>query len=264
MNRDGYLTRWIRLSLAAAMALALSTAAVGTGQPVSAADPVVAIDDAGPDDEPGQKDLNSLSIDYGDPGATNLVVTFNFDSTSTTGANTLDGCALFDTDGDGFADYAQCQTIASDGTQTMSQYECTADSRADRCAGPAEVFDFASTSSAAIVAGSDPFQTIPSHTSGNTCKTTPSCYTDDYVVTANIAVITDFGSSATLINVCSYPSRQPNSDPSDCVFSPNNGFLTIVKTTDQSTSQEFAFNASAASANGSTQFSITGAGTVSR
>ena len=35
---------------------------------------VVAVDDAGADDEPGQKDLNWLSIDYGAPGATSLTV----------------------------------------------------------------------------------------------------------------------------------------------------------------------------------------------
>ena len=40
-----------------------------------------------------------------------------------------------------------------------------------------------------------------------------------------------FGNPAdvTLLNVCSYPSGEPNSDPSDCVFQPNNGFLTIVR-----------------------------------
>ncbi|MEJ7800634.1 MAG: hypothetical protein WKF60_08950, partial [Ilumatobacter sp.] len=263
MKTDGTITTWLRLVLAAALALAMSLAIFSTGQPASAADPIVAVDDAGPDDEPGQKDLNALSVDYGAPGASNIVVTFNFDNTSTSGANTLDGCALFDTDGDGFANFAQCQTISSDGGQVVSQYRCTADSRADRCAGPEVVSGFASTSMAAIVPGSDPFQEVPSHTSGNTCTTTVACYTDDYVVTANIAVLQDFGGSATLINVCSYPSAEPNSDPSDCVFAANNGFLTIVKTTDQETSQQFVFNASSAASNGQSRFSTTGAGTVS-
>ena len=37
------------------------------------------------------------------------------------------------------------------------------------------------------------------------------------------------GSLAFLLNVCSYPAGIPGSDPSDCVFAPNVGFLTIVK-----------------------------------
>ncbi|MEO6651372.1 MAG: hypothetical protein ABIP17_01785 [Ilumatobacteraceae bacterium] len=263
MKTDGTVITWLRLVLAAALALAVGLTTFSSGQLASAADPVVAVDDGGPDDQPGQKDLNSLSVDYGALGATNILVTFNFDDTSTSGANTLDGCALFDTDGDGFANFAQCQTISSDGSQVVSQYRCTADSRADRCAGPEVVTGFASTSTAAIVPGSDPFRGVGSHTSGNTCSTRVACYTDDYVVTANIAVLQDFGGSASLINVCSYPSIQPNSDPSDCVFAANNGFLTIVKTTDQETSQQFVFNASSAASNGRTQFSTIGAGTVS-
>src|SRR2546426_548882 len=33
---------------------------------------------------------------------------------------------------------------------------------------------------------------------------------------------TDIGTSGELIDVCSYPSQRPNSDPSDCVISPPN------------------------------------------
>ena len=69
-----------------------------------------------------------------------------------------------------------------------------------------------------------------------TATTIVDCLTVDTVATADIE-LSDFGDPALakLINVCSYPSREPNSDPSDCVFEPNNGFLTIVKTADDAT-----------------------------
>jgi len=65
---------------------------------------------------------------------------------------------------------------------------------------------------------------------GNTCKDSPGCYTTDTIANTTI-VLSDFGNPAdvSLLNVCSYPSGQPNSDPSDCVFKENSGFLTIVK-----------------------------------
>ena len=35
--------------------------------------------------------------------------------------------------------------------------------------------------------------------------------------------------SSKLVNTCSYPSEQPNSDPSDCVLIPRDAFLKIIK-----------------------------------
>ena len=37
------------------------------------------------------------------------------------------------------------------------------------------------------------------------------------------------GTTARLVNTCSYPSNNPNSDPSDCVLIIRDGFLRIVK-----------------------------------
>jgi hypothetical protein len=47
----------------------VGAAAFYTVQPALAA-PITVVDDAGADDEPGQKDLNALTVDYGAPGAT--------------------------------------------------------------------------------------------------------------------------------------------------------------------------------------------------
>jgi hypothetical protein len=75
----------------------------------------------------------------------------------------------------------------------------------------------------------------------------------------------DFGEdvSAFLINVCSYPAQIPGSDPSDCVITPNSGFLTIVKVADpDDPNATFTFNLGAGqeSNDGRTSFSIDGSG----
>jgi uncharacterized repeat protein (TIGR01451 family) len=252
----------------ALLALALVVGASMIYAGAASAAPITVVDDKGADDQPGQKDLNSLTVDYGAPGATTFNVKWNWDDTATSGANTRDGCALFDTDADGFANFALCVTVASNGTSTTTEYECTADNRTDRCAGPTQKSSFLSTASASVVANSDPFGVPsspnfdPNHVTGNTCDNKPACYTSDTIANANV-VLADFGgATATLLNVCSYPSREPNSDPSDCVFTPNSGFLTIVKSATPSDTTNFVFNASAPSAGGDSSWTITGSGSV--
>src|SRR2546430_889194 len=98
-------TRWWRIAVLA-VALAWS---VG----VLAASPAHAFcltDVEGADDEPGQKDLNEFCL-VGTCGGSNVRITWNFDDTNWTGNNTGDGCALFDTNGDGNVDRAVCVTI---------------------------------------------------------------------------------------------------------------------------------------------------------
>src|SRR5215203_6331177 len=259
--------RRLFLALLAAITLVVGITAAGQLTAAEAAGTVVAVDDAGPDDEPGQKDLNWLSIDYGAPGATSLTVKWGWDDTATSGANTRDAGSLFDTDGDGFANYSLYVTVETDGTYATQLYSCAADSRTDRCAGPALVGTFASTATVNLAADSDPFGVPGSadydaaHVTGNTCRDTTGCYTQDTVATADIR-LADFGNQADafLLNVCSYPSGEPNSDPSDCVFAPNNGFLTIVKVASPNDGTPFVFNASEASATDTTSWTINGSG----
>ena len=108
--------RRLSVALLAAITLVVGITAAGQLSVAEAAGTVVAVDDAGADDEPGQKDLNWLSIDYGSPGATSLTVKWGWDDTATSGANTRDAGSLFDTDGDGFANYSLYVTVATDGT----------------------------------------------------------------------------------------------------------------------------------------------------
>src|SRR6478609_9296254 len=113
MSKQGVFSKWMRLVITAVIATPIALSAwAGAGTVAHAADTIVAVDDHGPDDLSGQKDLNQLTVNYGDPPAstTAIDVSWNWDDTATSGANTRDGCALFDTDGDGNANYALCLT----------------------------------------------------------------------------------------------------------------------------------------------------------
>ena len=206
MSKHGFFTKWIRLVIAAVIAtpiaLQRSAAAASPRLPSSSA-----VDDAGPDDEPGQKDLNALSVDYGDPGATAIDVTWNWDDTSTTGANTRDGCALFDTDGDGFANYSLCLTVDSD--ETADSLALRLHRRLARRSlwWPDPDLTFRSTPRCRA-GGPDPFaRRDPAHADDNDCDDRPGCLTVDTVADAHINLSDVGGGVAKLINVCSYPSR---------------------------------------------------------
>ncbi|MCB0138931.1 MAG: hypothetical protein KDE50_03390, partial [Caldilineaceae bacterium] len=92
-----------------------------------------------------QSDLTQLGIDDSHPGS--LWLQWSWDSTDlwTGNGQTGDACALFDTDGDGFANYSICTAIHNPGgnastvTTTTADpffYVCGGDSKTDRCANP--------------------------------------------------------------------------------------------------------------------------------
>ncbi len=123
-------------------------------------------------------------------------------------------------------------------------------------------------STASVVPNSDPFRLAPFsalHNGGNDCDADANCLTADTV--ANVTLqLSDVGgaTNANLINVCSYPSQEPNSDPSDCVAKPNSGVLTIIKTVHDvptlfgdATTDTFTFNASAPSTSAVSSWSKT-------
>src|SRR5262245_61192776 len=64
-------------------------------------------DAQGPDDEPGQKDITRFcKSDAGSCGTGNdFQIQWNFDDVGWTGMNTGDGCAFFDNNGNGNADF---------------------------------------------------------------------------------------------------------------------------------------------------------------
>jgi hypothetical protein len=179
--------------------------------PVANAAPQCTVDTAGPNDEPGQKDLNKLCVDYaGLP--TTVSTTWNWDETGTSGANTMDACNLFDTDNDGYINYAVCVTTQGDPAtlQTTTTYSC-GDAKIDRCTTPATPISSGATSCSVSQVTNDPFP-------GPSAQTKGDDYPNDTQGSCTVQLSTIGGTSAKLIDVCSYPSEQPNSDPSDCVI----------------------------------------------
>jgi hypothetical protein len=175
------------------------------------------VDTAGADDEPGQKDLNQLCVD--DTAATSVDVTWNWDATGTSGANTLDACALFDTDNNGNINYAVCVTTTGDPAveQSTTLYQC-GDDKVDRCTSPVTTLAITNgTECSVAVTQSDPFHA----TGSNRFDAVADC----------VLILADVGGAeAELVDVCSYPSAQPNSDPSDCVIiQDRSGKIEVVK-----------------------------------
>ena len=173
----------------------------------------------GANDLSGQKDLTRMCGDYASLPTT-LSVTWNWDDIAWTGSNTGDGCALFDTDGNGKANNALCVTIGGTPAtyQSKTLYACN-DTKSDRCGSPNSTLSTsASTTCTAPVQSSDPFSAGDS-------------YPNDTVANCSILMSDISASNATLVDVCSYPSSVPNSDPSDCIIatSASTGKLEIVK-----------------------------------
>jgi hypothetical protein len=198
------------LLLSAIMLIGVSQASGAFGTPTPDVD--------GANDVPGQKDLSSQNVDYA--GLPNTIKTqWNWDELKTSGNNTLDACSLLDSDSptNGFADFAVCGTTKGTAESpivtTTTLYSC-GDTRADRCSSQLGIIPSppALSSCTSAVSNTDPWN--------GTGKAKGANYPDDLQATCNL-VLDDFGvavNSLVLINTCSYPSQQPNSDPSDCVL----------------------------------------------
>lgn len=176
-------------------------------------------DDGGANDYPGQRDLTQMCQSLQVSGA--KPVAWSWDELGTSGNNTMDACALFDTDDDGKANFAVCAiTIGSPATYSDTvTYSCS-DTRSDRCAGQQLAGGQASDCSNVSQTATDPFPAG----AGYPQDTTAQCSVQ----------LSDVGGTGTavLINVCAYPSSQPNSAPSDCVLAPDVPHLTLVKDVD--------------------------------
>ena len=181
------------------------------------------VDDDGANDEPGQKDLTAQSAATDSVAPNHFYTSWKWDELSFSGKNTGDGCSLFDTDNDTplrFVNYALCATVgdgqgpASATLLTVSLYRCTADNRVDRCAGPELVFTAAGAGAATYCSVADGTGSFPV---GNPDTDTVIQCDITAIGAAATPPITVIG-AGTLVNTCSYPSREPNSDPSDCVI----------------------------------------------
>jgi len=188
-------------------------------------------DEQGANDEPGQKDLTADATAI-DPANSDYYTAWQWDDTSWSGKNTGDACSLFDTDGDGLANYAVCVTIGKPAAEKSTRVYSCGDTRADRCTG-AFLEGTEGTTNFCTVSGpvTGPFDGA------------------DTRATCNITLIeTTLGLSGldngTFLNSCSYPSQEPNSDPSDCVH--QIAITTVDVSTDSRNAGSIAWQASLA------------------
>ena len=218
-RRLGLLAPLALLAVASVMLIAASAApALDT----NAGNYSIVPDDLGANDEPGQKDLTLQGTNNSVSGEVNVL--WNWDDTSVGGGNTLDACTLFDTDGDGNANFAFCAIVGNESKSNKTLvlqkevlYTC-GDTRADRC-----------SSQIAIVSQSPRTECGGLDANSATNPFTPPDNPDTRIFCT--IVLADVGAtSAVLLNTCSYPSGQPNSDPSDCVLVPGKASPTISTT----------------------------------
>ncbi|MGH9785784.1 MAG: hypothetical protein ACRD88_16550, partial [Terriglobia bacterium] len=199
-------------------------------------------DDGGVDDiNSNQVDVSKLTIeDLNFP--TSIATTWQWDDTGFSGGgNTGNICGLFDIDHDQLGNFAVCVAVGNSPAEWVqtSVFSCS-DKDALNCTNPAPVQSWSQTTpptpptgpcTATVVAGADPF----THGGGNVCNGT-DCTTADTVAACtiprtvnNIALWNLTDANPFLINVCSEPSNEPNSNPSDCVIIATQGFLKIIK-----------------------------------
>jgi uncharacterized repeat protein (TIGR01451 family) len=197
----------------AAYTVGAITPFVATGRANAAS--VCTVDTAGANDASNQKDLTKMCADYaGLP--TSVTTTWNWDDLGTTGNNTMDACSLFDTDGDGYANYSVC-TATNNTPATFTSvtvYSCS-DTSSNRCYGSSAVAPSGTTCSVSQQ-NTDPFPA-------------GSGYPFDTEGVCTIPLAAVGGANAVLIDVCSYPSSSPNSSPSDCVMYRDNSARIEVK-----------------------------------
>lgn len=172
----------------------------------------------GANDEPGQKDLTQMCFDGS--SNTSVFAEWNWDDTGWNGQNTGDACALFDTNNDGLANFASCVTVEDDpaeqSTSSPRIYTCN-NTRPDRCAGPTLVTGPYTSDCDVAILSTQPFP-VGDDTPNDT----------NAACTVQLSEVG--GVDGALIDVCSYPSQQPNSDPSDCIiFRARTGKLEVIK-----------------------------------
>ena len=199
--------RWVALLVLLLVTGLFASSAVAA--PVFAFDD----DDQGANDEPGQKDLTAQASAVDSSAPNHFFTAWKWDDTAWSGNNTGDGCSLFDTNDDGFVEYAACATVeggkgpAQVMFNSVTLYSCN-NKWADRCGNPVVELGPSTASG---------YCTVTDEATGmfDTFDTQIACDITKLAGDASPPISDLVG--GTLLNTCSYPSREPNSDPSDCV-----------------------------------------------
>ncbi len=211
------INRLARTVAAVVLTLNLTGIAPFLTQPVNAAAlctiATTTIDAQGPNDEPGQKDLSLYCLPGGD-AAGELTVSWQWDEIAWSGSNTGDTCALFDTNGNNLSNYAVCVTVSGNPAVKVGNspriYTCN-DSALEKCAGGTLVVGPYQTVCTVSQSATDPFSGPPNKKEG-------ASYPNDTSASCTIKLSEVGGGVAVLKDVCSFPSQQPNSSPSDCII----------------------------------------------
>lgn len=254
----------------------VSVQAVSTSTLVSASTIIpfnffTVIDQQGPNDQPGQKDMTRMGRDESDP--TYYKLFWSWDDTNFAG-QVGDACALFSKETDGGINLAVCGQVQGTGpvTQTTaspSVYTCNP-SKNDRCQGatnhgnPRCIGTTGANSCTGLGIESGQFITLNGGDADLSTNTDPfevgSYNPYDTTIQINIprSLLATLGyPTAHLVNVCSYPSG-PGSSAGDCILSPGGGYLVIVKDAGSDTSTHFSFNVSPVPEGQGTSFSVIG------
>ena len=225
-------------------------------------------DDGGVNDEPAQSDLNCFSRADNIAGRMWTRWTWDDINSWTGSGQTGDACTLIDTDNDGNANFAFCARITNPNgdpsviVQVAGSpilYQCS-DNAPDRCTSKTSIKQLNASSVCAISQVAEQF---------------PAEGDDGFDIQAECDLrLLDLSNTATnanvdLLNVCSFPSGSPNSNPFDCVVTPASGFLVIAEVTSPASSattfgfvlRNAANTANAAATNGFDEFGVAGGAT---
>ena len=185
------------------------------------------IDVDGPNDVPVQKDLTKFCTISIDPDI--LEISWNWDEILLTGANTADGCAIFDSDDDGLVNFALCTSWNLDQQYLGTILYTCDDDKPLNCTNATEVEGAASSCEIENDPnpgdGDDPFPgDVPE--SGDPVGDE---WPDDTQAFCTIYWSDVGGTQTEFLDVCSYPSGL-DSSASDCVAtSISLGNLEIIK-----------------------------------
>ena len=217
-------------------------------------------DTEGANDQPAQSDMDCFSRADNVTGYLTVRWTWDDINSWTGSGQTGDACALLDTDGNGSANYSFCARITNPGGDPNTValvagspilYSCK-DKANDRCSSPISVRNLEGTSTCTVSLVDEHFAAgEDGHDTQAECKLKLSN------LPGNLGI-----ENVSLVNVCSFPSGSPNSNPFDCVVVPGAGFLVIIETTTPTNSNAyFAFTSSAAAVNGDNDFAVQGGAT---
>lgn len=171
-------------------------------------------DNNGADDEQEQSDLTGVSVNCSAPGSGTLDLSVLLDPVSNSGGNSSDISILFDTDGDGNANYSYVVTLGNDPFQILNiqLQQGRNDSQVTKIAGNTTIVS-PTTSSGSLSIATNPFN-------GG----------QDTSVDLNLdlqAIATHAGiplGSVEFINITTIPSSSATSDPKDILLSTTQAF----------------------------------------